>query len=678
MKRFLAYLLIAFTLTACGCSEPAHAATNATSITFLLSQVRNSSGVLAGGKVYFYAAGTSTPKTVWLNRNKSTVAANPYTLDANGTAALFGDGLYRIVIKTAAGVTVYDRDNVSLKDAVDPLEADVATYGTLSAAMAAIGSVTPTTLKYATDQSVTTLTVTDNIHLVGVNDAAISFGGVLTLNGPTTNLKTSGSGSLVLNGAVNGEPKFRHSGATSGLSYAEPDWWGVDGSSDQTEINKAIQALNTGGELHRRAKTYTIDGEVSVNKTINITGSGTIKIKDNASAGTVATFDMVRVTAADVTIEGGVIDGNRANQSWLPIGSANYGISVQADNVTVKYVETKNVTANGMGVPSNSISSLFIGNHSHDNGKKGFHSGAVSGIRLIGNEFDHNEEDSGVGLHQGAAKTYLAGNYIHHNGTYGVHIGESGADIPAAGSKHTLVGNYIYDNTINNVFISRYWGSSPTSEDTVDSSVSMTGNHVYYTTQPTAGADQWNMQVWNTKGLTASGNYFGLGGIQLYNTINHTFVNNDFVANYSTSVDELIYIRAIAAGGSHVDHQAVIGTGFERNRFETTNIVRVMDIQGATVTDIGNNTFRNWGGGTYEVEIRDTAGVASAILNQPSGRIRLDGVTYTDGYVTGKHKASGVPTSTPARIGDEYLNTATSKFYKATCTTSSACWAILN
>lgn len=81
------------------------------SMDWLMSQVRtNSQGSLSGGKVYAYAAGTLTPKTIYLDRGKTSVAANPYTLDSNGTAQLFGDGLYKIVVKDSAGVTRYTRD----------------------------------------------------------------------------------------------------------------------------------------------------------------------------------------------------------------------------------------------------------------------------------------------------------------------------------------------------------------------------------------------------------------------------------------------------------------------------------------------------------------------------------------------------------------------------------------
>lgn len=82
------------------------------SIDFLFNQMRNFSGSLASGTITFYSAGTTTPKAIYLDRTLATEAANPYTLSADGTAELFASGVYRVVIKNAAGVTVYDYDNV--------------------------------------------------------------------------------------------------------------------------------------------------------------------------------------------------------------------------------------------------------------------------------------------------------------------------------------------------------------------------------------------------------------------------------------------------------------------------------------------------------------------------------------------------------------------------------------
>lgn len=89
-----------------------------TSISFLLSQVRNANSALVGGTVTFYVAGTSTLKNVYLDRDMLTLASNPYTLDSNATAQLFGIGLYRVVVKSAVGATIYDWDNIYV--GVDP------------------------------------------------------------------------------------------------------------------------------------------------------------------------------------------------------------------------------------------------------------------------------------------------------------------------------------------------------------------------------------------------------------------------------------------------------------------------------------------------------------------------------------------------------------------------------
>lgn len=83
----------------------------AKSIDLLLNQMRNGVGALAGGNVTFYeAGGTTTPKAVYLDSTKVLEAANPYLLSSDGTAELFGDGLYRMVIRSADDTIVYDYD----------------------------------------------------------------------------------------------------------------------------------------------------------------------------------------------------------------------------------------------------------------------------------------------------------------------------------------------------------------------------------------------------------------------------------------------------------------------------------------------------------------------------------------------------------------------------------------
>ena len=67
----------------------------------------NTSLPAAGGSVAFYVPGTSTGKNVWTEAAKSN-AYTSYTLDDAGAAELWGDGCYDVVIKDAAGTTLYE------------------------------------------------------------------------------------------------------------------------------------------------------------------------------------------------------------------------------------------------------------------------------------------------------------------------------------------------------------------------------------------------------------------------------------------------------------------------------------------------------------------------------------------------------------------------------------------
>lgn len=68
---------------------------------------------LAGGFVYTYAAGTTTPKATYTDSSASVVAANPVVLDAGGNCTLWGIGSYKIVVTSADGSFTKTTDNIS-------------------------------------------------------------------------------------------------------------------------------------------------------------------------------------------------------------------------------------------------------------------------------------------------------------------------------------------------------------------------------------------------------------------------------------------------------------------------------------------------------------------------------------------------------------------------------------
>jgi len=63
----------------------------------------------AGGHVYMYIPGTTTPKATYQTPQGTSPNQNPITLDANGRAVIWGSGTYRQILQDAFGVVVWDQ-----------------------------------------------------------------------------------------------------------------------------------------------------------------------------------------------------------------------------------------------------------------------------------------------------------------------------------------------------------------------------------------------------------------------------------------------------------------------------------------------------------------------------------------------------------------------------------------
>lgn len=84
-------------------------------VDFLINGVRDplTDEPLAGGKVYTYEAGTSTPAALYIDRDTAEGnATNPVILDAYGRAEVYGNGVYKFVVTDADDVTVIEMDGL--------------------------------------------------------------------------------------------------------------------------------------------------------------------------------------------------------------------------------------------------------------------------------------------------------------------------------------------------------------------------------------------------------------------------------------------------------------------------------------------------------------------------------------------------------------------------------------
>ena len=160
---------------------------------------------LVGGKVYTYAAGTSTPLATYTDYGGATPNANPVILDSRGEASIwFGTAAYKLELYTAATVLIWTADNVSASTPV--------VYGTGVAAALAInvgtaGSILVNGGVLGTPSSglVTNLTGTASININGTVGATTATTGAFTTlsaSGTTTAAAINASGTVAMAGAA--------------------------------------------------------------------------------------------------------------------------------------------------------------------------------------------------------------------------------------------------------------------------------------------------------------------------------------------------------------------------------------------------------------------------------------------------------------------------------------------
>jgi len=139
---------------------------------------------LVGGKIYTYAAGTTTPLATYTDAGAGTANTNPIILNSLGQANIWlGSSSYKFSVYTSTDVLLYTVDNINA-----PL--DAAGLATALSSPTPIGNTTPNTGAFTT-LAATTGNIT-TVNATTVNATTITATGVTT----TGTLTFSGGGSI--------------------------------------------------------------------------------------------------------------------------------------------------------------------------------------------------------------------------------------------------------------------------------------------------------------------------------------------------------------------------------------------------------------------------------------------------------------------------------------------------
>ena len=219
---------------------------------------------LVGGKLYTYAAGTTTPLATYVDHTGTTTNTNPIILDSNGEADVWlpETTSYKYILKTSADVTLYTVDYVSVPLTTNsfasppPIGNDTpnsATFTTLNVTGAAIFESTADFTEPVTFDSEVDFTGTGAIKLnVGTTAQrpASPVDGDIRYNTSTLKYEgySNGAWGQLGGGATGGgtDQVFNLNGQTVNTSYTFPTNFNANSVGPITIVSGATVTLPSG------------------------------------------------------------------------------------------------------------------------------------------------------------------------------------------------------------------------------------------------------------------------------------------------------------------------------------------------------------------------------------------------------------------------------------------------
>ena len=183
---------------------------------------------LVGGKIYTYAAGTTTAATTYTDYSAGTANTNPIILDSYGQANiwLLSTVSYKFVVKTATDTLLYTVDNIAT-----PLDISAL------ASPPPIGNTTPNTGAF------TTLTASGAVTLTGLGAMKLNAGTTADRPTPSNGMLRYNTSTALFEGYKGGA--WQNIGTVTSVDATVPAFLAIAGNPISTTGTLAITLSGT-------------------------------------------------------------------------------------------------------------------------------------------------------------------------------------------------------------------------------------------------------------------------------------------------------------------------------------------------------------------------------------------------------------------------------------------------